>query len=368
MRKQSEMERATMMFNRRQLLGTMSALAALPMQKAFAATDVRKLYDDSIVIDALCFSRTWDDEELEALAATGYSGIVESLPRSNLRVAIDALMGWQRRVEEHPDRLMLALSAADFETAKSSGRTAVIMNFQNSTMLDRSVDNIDTLYALGMRSFQLTYNFRNSVGDGCLERTNAGLSDFGVEVVERMNKRGVMIDLSHCGRQTTNEGIEFSEKPVAITHTMCAAIRPQHPRAKTDAQMRACAEKGGVGGMAALGYFVGDDPGGETTIETYADHIEHAVSVVGYDHIGLSTDYPPRGIEPWATRENWYEPRLKSFKPSYEVRWPPWIPELDETDRFRNVAEVLDGRGWNAGQLEKLLGLNWRRLFRDTIG
>ncbi|MDX1555745.1 MAG: membrane dipeptidase, partial [Xanthomonadales bacterium] len=103
-------------------------------------------------------------------------------------------------------------------------------------------------------------------------------------------------------------------------------------------------------------------------IEDYADHIEHAVRIAGHDHVALSTDFPPQGISPWATREEWYEPRLEWFKPSYEVRWPPWIPELDSPDRFRNVARILEGRGWNQEDLEKLLGLNWLRLFRDTIG
>ncbi|MFT5371477.1 MAG: membrane dipeptidase, partial [Lysobacterales bacterium] len=71
---------------------------------------------------------------------------------------------------------------------------------------------------------------------------------------------------------------------------------------------------------------------------------------------------------PWATKEEWYEPRLTAFKPSYEVRWPPWIPELDTPDRFRNLLRVLEGRGWKDRNLELLLGQNWIRLFRDTIG
>ena len=345
-----------------------AAAAALGLYPAFARDRLGKLYDDAIVIDALSFGKEWAEEEFRALAETGYSGIVESLPRRDLRTAVEALTKWRQRAEKHADKLTIALSAADFSEAKQSGRTAVLMNFQNSTMLDDDVDNIDALHALGMRCFQLTYNFRNRVGDGCLERTNAGLSEFGLEVVERMNEVGVLIDLSHCGRQTTDDGIEFSKRPVAITHTMCEALRPKHPRAKTDAQMRACADKGGVVGIAALGYFIGPDPGGETTIEHYADHIEHAVSVAGHSHVGLSSDFPPQGIASWATRETWYEPRLKVFKPSYEVRWPPWIPELDATDRFRNLIRVLAGRGWTEHQLELLLGRNWLRLFRDTIG
>lgn len=354
-------------YSRRVFVQSAAAALAAATAPGYAANLARSGYDDMLVIDALCFGKEWGDEVYAALRAANYSGIVESLPREDLQTAIDALVEWRERIASHPEQLMLALEAEDFSRAKASGRTAVMMNFQNSTMLEGEVSNIDALHALGMRSFQLTYNFRNLVGDGCLERTNAGLSDFGLEVVERMNTLGVLIDLSHCGSQTTLDGIAFSNKPVGITHTMCAALRP-HPRAKTDEQIRACAEKGGVVGMIALGYFVGPDPGGETTIENYADHIEHAVNIAGIEHVGISTDFPPQGISPWATYETWYTPRTKFFKPSYELRWPPWIPELDTTDRYRNLLAVLEKRGWSSNDMERLLGLNWVRLFKDTIG
>jgi membrane dipeptidase len=348
-----------------QLAAAVATAASLPGTARSAVSD---FYDDALVIDALCFGRDWDEPVFEALRTANYSGIVESLPRRDLQTAIDALVEWRTRIKENPEKLMLALSAADFEAAKESQRTAVVMNFQNTTMFEGDLDNVDALHALGMRCAQLTYNFRNVVGDGCLERTNAGLSDFGLELVERMNDVGVMIDLSHCGRQTTLDGIEFSKKPVAMTHTMCDSVRSDHPRAKTDEQIRNCAEKGGVVGMIALGYFIGPDPGGDSTIETHADHIEHAVSIAGVEHVGISTDFPPQGIEPWATYEEWYVPRLDVFKPTYELRWPPWIPELDTPNRYRNLIKVLDRRGWSQSDMERLLGLNWLRLFKETIG
>lgn len=357
-----------MRITRREALGTMAGAVTVAMVPAAAGDPLADFYSDALVIDALSFGKDWTDAEFGALRAAGYSGIVESLPRQDLQTAIDALVGWRERTSRHSESLLLALSASDFERAQREGKTAVVMNFQNATMLEADVDNVNALHALGMRSFQLTYNYRNRLGDGCLERTNAGLSEFGVEVVERMNAVGVMVDLSHCGRQTTLDGIAFSSRPVAMTHTMCETLRRNHPRAKTDEQIRACADKGGVVGIAALGYFLGPDPGGETTIEAYADHIEHAASVAGHEHVGLSSDFPPQGIESWATRENWYEPRLKSFKPSYEVRWPPWIPALDTPTRFLNIARVLERRGWKPRELELLLGRNWLRLFRDTIG
>ncbi|MFK8043837.1 dipeptidase [Congregibacter sp.] len=353
--------------NRRLFLQGAAAVLASSALPGKAATSLSEKYEDMLVIDALCFGKEWGDEVFAALRAANYSGIIESLPRKDLQTAIDALLEWRHRIDEHDDQLMFALESEDFLRAKKTRRTAVMMNFQNSTMLNGDVDNIDALYALGMRSFQLTYNSRNLVGDGCLERTNAGLSDFGLEVVERMNDTGVLIDLSHCGDQTTLDGIAFSKKPVGITHTMCDALRT-HPRAKTDEQIRNCAEKGGVIGMVALGYFVGPDPGGDTTIEHYADHIEHAVNVAGIEHIGISTDYPPQGISPWATYEEWFVPRTGFFKPSYELRWPPWIRELDTPDRYRNLLAALERRGWSTGDMERLLGLNWLRLLNETIG
>ncbi|MFT4767347.1 MAG: membrane dipeptidase [Glaciecola sp.] len=353
--------------NRRTFLHGAAAVLASSVLPGHAATSITSKYDDMLIIDALCFGKEWSEDVFTALRAANYSGIIESLPRQDLQAAIDALLEWRGRIKDNEDKLMLALESQDFMRAKESNRTAVMMNFQNSTMLDGEVDNIDALYALGMRSFQLTYNFRNLVGDGCLERTNAGLSDFGVEVVARMNDIGVLIDLSHCGSQTTLDGIAFSKRPVGITHTMCDALR-SHPRAKTDEQIRNCAEKGGVIGMVALGYFVGPDPGGDTSIEHYADHIEHAVNVAGKEHIGISTDFPPQGISPWATYDEWYLPRTGFFKPSYELRWPPWIPELDSTDRYRNLMVVLDRRGWSSSDIERLLGLNWLRLLGDSIG
>lgn len=353
---------------RRDLL-KLACLTAAGMSVAQAGDpdEAQKLYDESIVIDGLSFAREWDEVAQEAIAESGYAGIIDSLPRRSLEVAMGALIEWQAREKQFPDRFLIAKKSQDFVTAKRTGRLAVLMNFQDAVMLDGDPRNVDLLHALGTRCFQLTYNERNLLGDGCTERTNAGLSDFGFEVVARMNEVGVLVDLSHCGRQTTADGIAVSSRPVAITHSMCEALRPNHPRAKTDEQIRALAEKGGVFGVAALGYFVGTDPGGDTTLVSYVDHIEHAVKVAGYEHVALSTDFPLRGISSWATRDNWLKPRQENFKPSYDVRWPPWIPELDSPRRFLNLTSTLLTRGWSHGNIRRLLGENWLRLFRDTI-
>jgi membrane dipeptidase len=96
--------------------------------------------------------------------------------------------------------------------------------------------------------------------------------------------------------------------------------------------------------------------------------VDHAVKVAGVDHVGMATDYQLRGIEASATRETWYLPRLRIFKPSYKVRWPSWAPDLDQPDRFRVAAHEMQRRGYKTGDIEKLLGLNWLRYFREIFG
>jgi membrane dipeptidase len=146
---------------------------------------------------------------------------------------------------------------------------------------------------------------------------------------------------------------------------MCKAVY-DHVRAKPDDLIKAMADKGGMVGIATLGYFIG--PTAETSFDDYLRHVDHAVKVAGIDHVGLASDYSIRGIEATRTRENWYVPRLSSFKPEYRVRWPPWITELDPPERFRNIAHGLAKRGYRTSHIEKVLGGNWVRYFADVIG
>ena len=325
-------------------------------------------YGDQIVIDGLIISHGWNEDSFEALSKSGYTGFNTSLDSRDLTSALESMVQWKSRIEDHPNRLMGALSAEDFSTAKKENKVAVMFGFQNATMIEKSIDNLDVLYAEGTRWIQLTYNERNLLGDGCTERTNAGLSDFGIEAVQRMNELGIIVDLSHCGRQTTLDGIEFSKVGVSMNHTMCEALYKEHPRAKTDQQIRAMAEKGGIMGIICLGYMIGPDPGGQTTLETYIDHIDHAVNVAGIDHVGLAADFAIEGLEAnGATRENWFIPRLSRFKPSYQVRWPPWIPELDRVERYQDVAIAMEKRGYKYEEIAKILGKNWLRYFNENL-
>ena len=355
--------------NRRQFV-TASALGvghwALGLASA-QSLDADALFSRSIVIDALSADEDWDKPELifDAYKESGVTAIHTSLSNRNLAVAMRDLTEWQARFDRWPDRLMKIVKGDQIAEAKRTQRVGVLLGFQNATVVDSDVRNLDPLYEAGTRCIQLTYNSRNLLGDGCTERTNAGLSDFGVAVVERMNQLGMVVDLSHCGEATSRDGIAISKRPSAFTHTMCRAIY-DHVRAKSDDLLMALADKGGVVGIASLGYFIG--PSAETRFDDYMRHIDHAVKVAGIDHVGLASDYSIRGIEATHTRDSWYVPRLSSFKPVYRVRWPPWIKELDPPGRFRNIAHGLARRGYTSAHVEKIVGGNWTRYFTDVLG
>ncbi len=322
------------------------------------------VFERSLVFDALSTEDGWTDQVWKAFRTSGVTAIQTSLDNRSLNAALRDLADWQSRFDRYPDRLVKVVDGTEIVAARDKRRLAVVLGFQNATMLDGEVRNLDVLHKLGTRCIQLTYNARNLLGDGCTERTNAGLSDFGVAVVERMNALGIVVDLSHCGEQTSRDAIAVSKRPPAFTHTVCKAIY-DHVRAKPDDLLRALADKGGVVGIATLGYFIG--PTAATTFDDYLRHVDHAVKVAGVEHVGLASDYSIRGIEATATRETWYEPRLKIFKPSYRVRWPPWIKELDPPERFRNIARGLAGRGYSSDQIEKILGGNWARYFAEIL-
>ena len=147
--------------------------------------------------------------------------------------ALKRLAELQSIVARYPNRMMLIRSGSDIEAAKRENRVSALPNFQDTIAIRTDLKNLNVFFDLGVRQIQLTYNWRNLVGDGCLERTGAGLSYYGLELVEKMNELGIVVDVSHSGHRTSMDAIEASTKPILFSHTNCKAIY-DHPRNKSD--------------------------------------------------------------------------------------------------------------------------------------
>jgi len=282
--------------------------------------------------------------------------------------AVEGIAHWDNEIAAHPDVLMKFHRSNDLAEAKRSGRLAIIYGFQDTTPLGEDLDRLDVFRGLGVRIIQLTYNRRNLVGDGCLEPGDAGLSLFGRELVERMNARDVLVDLSHCGRRTTDEAIALSKKPVAITHAGCAAVSDL-PRNKNDATLRKLAERGGVIGIYLMPYL---RTGGQPMAADVIAHIEHALDVCGEDHVGIGTDGTISSVQLTAEYKKAFADEIAERRqrgvsaPGETTAVYTFVPDLNTPRRFEKIASLLAKRGTPDRVIEKILGGNFLRLFAQT--
>ncbi|MGH9850100.1 MAG: dipeptidase, partial [Blastocatellia bacterium] len=269
--------------------------------------------------------------------------------------ALRFIASWNGFLANHDQWLMRVDSAADLDRVKSSGKdggkVGVILGVQNSEHFRNPAD-VEYFYSLGQRVSQLTYNTRNLIGNGATERRDDGISDFGVAIIERMNKVGMAVDVSHCGDRTTLDAFEVSKKPVLITHSNCRALAPGHPRCKTDEAIRKMAASGGVMGITSVRMFVKNDE--PTTIEHCLDHFDHVKKLAGVEHLGVGSDIDLDGYDDMPAEEN---KRLRaSYKGSYGFREKIDIEGIDHPKRMFDLTEGLIRRKYADREIELVLG------------
>jgi len=316
--------------------------------------------------------------DLEDARRSGLTAVVLTLAPSGafrfgpsaFEATVKAIAHWEKQAALHPDALVGVRRFADLERAKREGKVGLVYTFQETSPIGEDLDRIDLFQALGVRVIQLTHNKRNLVGDGCMEPGNAGLSQFGLQVVERLNARRVLVDLAHGGQRTTAEAIRASKAPVLISHTGCRALADL-PRNTGDAELKAMADKGGVAGMIFWPYLRKQ---GQPMAADLIRHIEHAVNVCGEDHVGLGTDATVSAVErtPEWEKENreyiGYMIEDGVFEQGRDPNLVLFIPDLNDVRRFDMLAAMLSARGHSDARIEKILGGNFARVMREVWG
>ena len=268
--------------------------------------------------------------------------------------------GWNAFLAGNDEKLMRVDSAADFARAKRSKKVGALLGLQNS-MHFRRPDDVDFFWGQGQRVSQLTYNGRNLIGNGSTERRDDGLSDFGVAIVERMNKVGMAVDVSHCGDRTTLDAFEVSKRPVLITHSNVRVLAGGHPRDKSDEAILACGKSGGVMGITGVRMFVSDKE--PTTIENVLDHFDHVRKLIGPEHLGVGSDIDLDGYDDMAPEAN--KALRAGYKGSYGFRDKIDIEGLDHPKRMFDLTEGLIRRKYTDAQIEGILGGNFVRVLTE---
>lgn len=318
------------------------------------------LHRDAIIFDGLNVSR-WGPDVFQAMHQGGltaanctcciWEGFTETMA---------AVAEWKEWLQEYSDILTQVYSIEDIRRAKQDGKVGVILGWQNSTGFGDHIPYIRVFKELGVSIVQLTYNTANSVGSGCYESYDGGLTDFGHEVVHEMNQVGMLIDLSHVGEKTSEQTIRVSEKPVAYSHCCPAALKA-HPRNKTDAQLKLIADHGGFVGVTMFPPLL--RKGAESTIEDYIDSIEHTLNVVGEDQVGIGTDFTQGHTDDFFHYITHDKGRYRKLVDFGSIVLPE---EMQHIQDFPNLTSAMERRGWPETLIRKVMGENWLRVLEEV--
>jgi membrane dipeptidase len=315
----------------------------------------------SVLDDWLPRAGAFTKSDFEFFESSGVNAINFGEGASSLDDAEKLFAKWNAFLMEYPQWLMRINTAEDFDQAKKQGRYGILFGLQSSAQFE-SVDAVNTCYFYGQRVSQLSYNFRSLVADGAFEPHDAGVSEFGGKVIERMNKIGMAVDVGHASDRTKLDACDISKKPVILSHGNCRALIPGGLRAATDEAIRKLASTGGVMGISCIAFMVkGTEP---VTIEDVIDHFDHVRDLVGIEHVGVGSD---AGIE----SNDLGSPQvlknlLANADPRYHVHGTHEIVAgLEGPKRIYGLTAGLVRRGYTDEQIRLILGQNWRRVLAN---
>lgn len=301
----------------------------------------------------------------EGLAASGLDAIFDGLMDGTNRVTSNVPWTWDSLIAElgmrlsdigHQDFVTLGKRVDDIKKAHKDGKIAFIPHVEGAMPIANDIDRVDILYGFGVRCMGLVYSESNALGSGLRERRDSGLTDFGSEVVKRMNKIGMAIDLAHVGDQTSLDAIEESNVPVFITHSGSRTVWPTK-RMKPDNVLQALSEKGGVIGIEAAPHTTISEKHKEHSLESFMDHFRYVQDLIGIDHVTFGPDTlfgDHVGIHHFFANELSIQKSHEGVKFN-EVEY---VKGIENPSEYPNIIRWMVHNGYSDSEIEKAVGLN----------
>lgn len=281
--------------------------------------------------------------------------------------SMDAIARWRDLLRANDDIVMPVLRAGDIDLARETGKTGIVIGFQNTNLFDNRIRFVELFAELGVRVVQLTYNNQNEYGGSCYEPLDSGLSRAGQVMVRELNARGILIDLSHVGETTSQNVIEHSLQPVAITHANPHSVVP-HKRNKTDKTLALLKERGGIIGCASYRNICA--PEHAASAEKWAEIVARTVDLVGIDHVGIGTD---RSHGHSLADMHWMRMGRWTREIDYGAgspKNPGTTAPLDWFTQVRDIGRIpgaLGSVGFSAEEVEAICFGNWRRVYGEVF-
>jgi membrane dipeptidase len=256
-------------------------------------------------------------------------------------------------------------TAEEIRHAKLAGDVAFYGHCQPFFSVPRDFKSFDEAYSRGLRSFMLTYDYMDNIGVGCAERVDAGLSLFGVDVVKYCNSKGIIVDVSHCGRLTTLDACSHSTQPVNANHTSAKAVFA-HRQAKSDEMLKAIASTGGVIGIVTVPVMLTSVR--RATIEHFLDQIDYVSNLVGWQHVAIGSDWPLQAPDEVIRAVLPPESRGENSDEGEGLDAARRLGGFDDCRDLPNITRGLVGRGYADNEIRGILGENALRVIGEVCG
>ena len=272
---------------------------------------------------------------------------------------------WEKLFNENSDLIFLGSDFNDIEKAHKENKTAIFFGFQNCSPIEDNVNLIEKVHELGCRFMQLTYNNQSLLATGCYEKIDSGVTNFGKEAIKEMNRVGIVVDMSHSAEKSTFDAIEFSEKPIAITHAN-PIFWHAAKRNKSNDLIKTLGESGGMLGLSLYPHHLKNNT--NCTLESFCEMTARTAEIMDVKNIGIGSDLcleQPDSVVEWMRNGTWtksknYGEGTKN-KPGFPKQ-PEWFADARG---FKNLENGLKKVGFSEDETNGILGNNWFNFYKN---
>ncbi|MFH4497131.1 membrane dipeptidase [Vibrio diabolicus] len=325
------------------------------------------MYQQRIVIDGLQYCN-WDREYFQTLKASGITAVHATIVyHETARETLTRFAEWNLRFEQNADLIMPIYSMADVEKAKAEGKVGIFFGAQNCSPIDDEIGLIEVMRRQGLLIMQLTYNNQSLLATGCYEQNDSGVTRFGKQAIEEMNRVGMIIDMSHSAERSTLEAIELSSRPICISHAN-PTFAYDALRNKSNTVIKALTERGGLIGFSLYPFHLPN--GSQCTLDDFCQMVAKTADMFGVDHLGIGSDLclnQPQQVLEWMRNGRWSKAMDYGEGSESNSGWPDALPWFCGSAGMENIYNGLMRHGFSESEAGKILGENWFNFLKEGL-
>jgi microsomal dipeptidase-like Zn-dependent dipeptidase len=319
-------------------------------------------------IDGLQYAN-WSEEIFRQMRQGGMDAVHVTIAyHETFRETVLNFEKWNQWFEAFPELIMKGQTAADIDTARATGRTAIFFGFQNPSPIEDDIGLVEILHTLGARFMQLSYNNQSLLATGCYEAEDAGITRMGRQVIKEMNRVGIVVDMSHSADRSTIDAADISERPIAVTHANPFEWQPAL-RNKKDDVIRAVTENGGMLGFSLYPHHLRKKP--NCTAADFCEMIARTADRFGVAHLGIGSDLCQDQLDSvvdWMRRGRWTKEADYGEGSAAAPGFPPMPSWFGDNRDFGNIETGLRAVGMSEDEVAGIMGGNWYRFFASSFG